>query len=70
MDSAVCCAVVTAVGSGIGEACARRLTEDGYTPVLLSRSGSAVEVAKELGGDGFEGSVTTFGAFEMARSEE
>ncbi len=51
-------AVVTAAGSGIGAACARRLTEDGYTPVLLSRSGSAVEVANELGGEGFEGSVT------------
>ncbi|TYL38992.1 oxidoreductase [Natronococcus pandeyae] len=51
-------AVVTAAGSGIGEACARRLDEEGYTPVLLSRSGSAVEVAGELGGDGFEGSVT------------
>lgn len=51
-------AVVTAAGSGIGEACARRLTEDGYTPVLLSRSGNAVEVADDLGGDGFEGSVT------------
>ena len=51
-------AVVTAAGSGIGEACARRLNEDGYTPVLLSRSGSAVAVANDLGGDGFEGSVT------------
>lgn len=51
-------AIVTAAGSGIGEACARRLTEDGYTPVLLSRSGSAVELAEELGGDGFEGDVT------------
>ncbi|MFU8868808.1 SDR family oxidoreductase [Natronococcus sp.] len=51
-------AIVTAAGSGIGEACARRLTEDGYTPVLLSPSGSAVEVATDLGGDGFEGSVT------------
>ncbi|XVH33246.1 SDR family oxidoreductase (plasmid) [Haloferacaceae archaeon DSL9] len=51
-------AIVTAAGSGIGEACARRLNGDGYTPVLLSRSGSAVEVAAELGGDGFEGSVT------------
>ena len=51
-------AIVTAAGSGIGEACARRLNADGYTPVLLSRSGSAVEVARELGGDGFEGSVT------------
>lgn len=51
-------AIVTAAGSGIGEACARRLHDDGYTPVLLSPSGSAVEVAAELGGDGFEGSVT------------
>jgi len=51
-------AIVTAAGSGIGEACARRLAADGYTPVLLSRSGSAVEIAQELGGDGFEGSVT------------
>jgi NAD(P)-dependent dehydrogenase (short-subunit alcohol dehydrogenase family) len=51
-------AVVTAAGSGIGEACARRVHEDGYVPVLLSRSGSAVEVAEDLGGDGFEGSVT------------
>ncbi|MDG5759286.1 SDR family oxidoreductase [Natronococcus sp. A-GB1] len=51
-------AIVTAAGSGIGEACARRLTDEGYTPVLLSPSGSAVEVANGLGGDGFEGSVT------------
>ncbi|NIB98359.1 SDR family oxidoreductase [Halobacterium sp. R2-5] len=51
-------AIVMAAGSGIGEACARRLHDEGYTPVLLSRSGSAVEVADELGGDGFEGSVT------------
>ncbi|WP_323677833.1 SDR family oxidoreductase [Halorubellus sp. PRR65] len=53
-------AVVTAAGSGIGEACARKLSEDGYTPVLMSRSGSAVEVAEELGGAGFEGSVTNY----------
>jgi NAD(P)-dependent dehydrogenase (short-subunit alcohol dehydrogenase family) len=51
-------AIVTAAGSGIGEACARRLTEEGYRPVLLSRSGSAIEVAKDLGGDRFKGSVT------------
>ena len=51
-------AIVTAAGSGIGEACARRLDAAGYTPVLLSRSGGAVAVAEELGGDGFEGSVT------------
>jgi len=51
-------AIVTAAGSGIGAACARRLAADGYTPVLLSPSGSAVDVANDLGGDGFEGSVT------------
>lgn len=51
-------AIVTAAGSGIGEATARRLTDDGYTPVLLSKSGAAVDVAEDLGGVGFEGSVT------------
>ncbi|SDJ58195.1 NAD(P)-dependent dehydrogenase, short-chain alcohol dehydrogenase family [Halovenus aranensis] len=51
-------AIVTAAGSGIGEACARRLAEAGYAPVLLSKSGRAVEVAEELGGDGFEGDLT------------
>ncbi|MFB6270734.1 MAG: SDR family oxidoreductase [Halobacterium sp.] len=51
-------AIVTAAGRGIGEACARRLTQDGYTPVLLSKSGAAVDVADDLGGVGFQGSVT------------
>lgn len=51
-------AVVTAAGRGIGEACARRLAADGYTPVLLSKSGAAIDVADDLGGAGFEGSVT------------
>ena len=51
-------AVVTAAGRGIGAACARRLAADGYTPVLLSKSGAAVDVAEDLGGVGFAGSVT------------
>ncbi len=51
-------AIVTAAGRGIGEACARQLANDGYTPVLLSKSGAAVDVAEDLGGVGFEGSVT------------
>ncbi|MFH5800004.1 SDR family oxidoreductase [Haladaptatus sp. CMAA 1911] len=51
-------AVVTAAGRGIGEACARELADDGYTPVLLSKSGAAIDVAEDLGGVGFEGSVT------------
>ncbi|WP_435155130.1 SDR family oxidoreductase [Haladaptatus sp. DFWS20] len=51
-------AIVTAAGRGIGAACARRLSDDGYTPVLLSKSGSAVDVAEDIGGVGFEGSVS------------
>ena len=51
-------AIVTAAGRGIGEACARKLASDGYVPVLLSKSGAAVDVAEELGGVGFGGSVT------------
>ncbi|GAA0227473.1 SDR family oxidoreductase [Haladaptatus pallidirubidus] len=51
-------AVVTAAGRGIGAECARTLTADGYTPVLLSKSGAAVDVARDIGGVGFEGSVT------------
>jgi len=51
-------AVLTAARRGSGEACARRLAEDGYLPVVLSPSGSAVAVANELGGDGNEWSVT------------
>ncbi|WP_411965084.1 SDR family oxidoreductase [Haloferax sp. YSMS24] len=51
-------ALVTASSRGMGAACARRLTDDGYTPILLSTSGAAVDLADELGGVGFEGSVT------------
>jgi NAD(P)-dependent dehydrogenase (short-subunit alcohol dehydrogenase family) len=51
-------AVVTAAGRGIGEACARRLAANGYVPILLSKSGAAVDVADDLGGVGFAGSVT------------
>jgi NAD(P)-dependent dehydrogenase (short-subunit alcohol dehydrogenase family) len=51
-------AIVTAAGRGIGEACARRLTDEGYVPVLLSKSGNAVDVAEDLGGVGFAGDVT------------
>ena len=51
-------AVVTAAGRGIGAAGARELADEGYIPVLLSKSGAAVDIAEELGGVGFEGSVT------------
>ena len=51
-------ALATASSRGIGAACARRLADDGYTPVLLSTSGEAIDLADDLGGVGFEGSVT------------
>ncbi|MDY6764295.1 MAG: SDR family oxidoreductase [Halobacteria archaeon] len=58
MDSNRKVALVTAAGSGIGEACARRLASDGYKTALMSKSGGAIEVAEDIGGDGYEGSVT------------
>jgi len=51
-------AIVTAAGSGIGAACARELASRGYAVALMSPSGSAEELGKELGGLGLTGSVT------------
>ena len=51
-------AIVTAAGSGIGAACARELASRGYAVALMSPSGKAEDVAKELGGLGLTGSVT------------
>ena len=50
-------AIITAAGRGIGAACARELAARGHRVVLLSPSGSAVELANELGGIGVTGSV-------------
>jgi NAD(P)-dependent dehydrogenase (short-subunit alcohol dehydrogenase family) len=49
-------AVVTAGGSGMGAAAARRLAQDGYKVAILSSSGKGEAVAKELGGIGVTGS--------------
>ena len=49
-------AVVSAGGSGIGAAAARRLAADGYQVAILSSSGKGEALAEELGGVGVTGS--------------
>jgi NAD(P)-dependent dehydrogenase (short-subunit alcohol dehydrogenase family) len=49
-------AIVTAGGSGMGAAAARKLAEDGYGVAILSSSGRGEALAKELGGVGVTGS--------------
>ncbi|AUC09586.1 SDR family oxidoreductase [Rhizobium pusense] len=49
-------AVVTAGGSGMGAAVAKRLAADGYKLAILSSSGKGEALAKELGGIGVTGS--------------
>ena len=49
-------AVVTAGGSGMGAAAARRLAADGFAVAILSSSGKGEALAAELGGFGVTGS--------------
>ena len=49
-------AVITAGGSGMGAAAAKRLAADGYTVAILSSSGKGEALASELGGFGWTGS--------------
>ncbi|MFA7667597.1 MAG: SDR family oxidoreductase [Burkholderiaceae bacterium] len=49
-------AVITAGGSGMGAAAARRLAQDGYRVAILSSSGKGEALAGELGGVGVTGS--------------
>jgi NAD(P)-dependent dehydrogenase (short-subunit alcohol dehydrogenase family) len=49
-------AVITAGGSGMGAAAARRLAADGFKVAVLSSSGKGEALAKELGGFGVTGS--------------
>ena len=49
-------AIVTAAGSGMGAAAARRLAADGFKVALLSSSGKAEGLAAELGGFAVTGS--------------
>jgi NAD(P)-dependent dehydrogenase (short-subunit alcohol dehydrogenase family) len=49
-------AVITAGGSGMGAAAARRLAADGFEVAVLSSSGKGEQLAAELGGVGVTGS--------------
>ena len=49
-------AIITAGGSGMGAAAARRLAQDGYRVAILSSSGKGEALAAELGGIGVTGS--------------
>lgn len=49
-------ALITAGGSGMGAAAARRLAADGYRVAILSSSGKGEALAAELGGLGVTGS--------------
>lgn len=49
-------AVVTAGGSGMGAAAARKLAQEGYRVAILSSSGKGEALANELGGVGVTGS--------------
>ncbi len=49
-------AIITAGGSGMGAAAARRLAKDGYRIAVLSSSGKGETLAKEFGGIGVTGS--------------
>jgi NAD(P)-dependent dehydrogenase (short-subunit alcohol dehydrogenase family) len=49
-------AVVTAGGSGMGAAAARKLAQEGFKVAVLSSSGKGEALAKELGGIGVTGS--------------
>ncbi len=51
-------AILTGAGKGMGGACARELASRGWKVALLSPSGGAETLAKELGGVGVTGSVT------------
>lgn len=57
-------ALITAAGSGMGAACARRLAAEGWKVALNSRSGKGEALARELGGIGVTGSNLDAGVLQ------
>ena len=55
-DAAQKVAIITAGGSGMGAATARKLAADGFRVAILSSSGKGEALAEELGGFGVTGS--------------
>ncbi|WP_439886063.1 SDR family oxidoreductase [Pseudomonas sp. MBLB4123] len=49
-------AIITAAGSGMGAAAAKRLAADGFSVAILSASGKSEALAEQLGGLGVTGS--------------
>ena len=52
-------AIVTAASRGIGAACARQLSVDGYDVAVMSRSEQVHSIAKEIDGLSFQGDLTS-----------
>ncbi len=57
-------AIITAGGSGMGAASARKLAQDGFAVAILSSSGKGEALAEELGGIGVTGSNQSAGDLE------
>jgi NAD(P)-dependent dehydrogenase (short-subunit alcohol dehydrogenase family) len=57
-------AIITAAGQGVGAAIAKELRAVGYQVSLLSNAGGALKLARELGGIGMTGSVTSVSDLE------
>lgn len=57
-------AIITAASRGIGEACARKMAEDGYKLVLMSRLDDLFPLADKLDARPIKGSVTSVADIE------